>query len=153
MKEIERKWLLKDGVDIQQLIFCAEKTYTISDYYFNPGTRLRIINNEEYQLTIKSMGFQERDELNLVIPKDLIGLFKNKKPCLEKIRYIIPFNNQHFELNIFKNIKIKDRDLIIVELELPCLDTSIDVPDWIGEEVTACPNYYGYKLFELVQNK
>lgn len=151
MKEIERKWLLKNGVDIQKLIFCAEKRYEISDHYFNPGTRLRIINNEEYQLTIKSMGFEERDELNLVIPKDVIGLFKNKKPCLEKTRYIILYNNQQFELNVFKNVKIDNEHLILVELELPSLDTCVDIPDWIGKEVTACPNYYGYKLYEMLR--
>ena len=38
--------------------------------------------------------------------------------------------------------------LIVAEIELPSEDFEIDIPSWVGEEVTSDPSYLNAELFK-----
>ena len=78
-KEIERKWLIKSNFSYKNLIktierYVEDKSDVIEDYYINPNTRLRIKNGKPY-LTIKDIGFLERDEYEFPLTEEQINVF------------------------------------------------------------------------------
>lgn len=146
MKEIERKFLMADGFKVTDFLYVDKKN--IEDFYLNKFTRIRH-ENDIYFVTIKSIGNIERDEYTYEI---------NLKPSidiqpLKKVRFIIPFNHQNFEVNLFADIKYKGVPLTIVEIELESKEQSIQFPEWIGEEITYDERFYGYNLAKLCQYK
>ena len=63
----------------------------------------------------------------------------------------VPYKDQRFEINIFKDVYYKDKPLILVELELKSKEQKIDKPEWLGKEVTDDLTFYGYNLaFNLI---
>ena len=58
---------------------------------------------------------------------------------IEKIRYVIPFGEFTFEVDVFLKPK---NNLILAEIELPAENTPFKKPEWLGEEVTGDPSYY-----------
>lgn len=150
-KEIERKFLFKEGYDYSEIIRYDGHEH-IADYYFNETTRLRTINNckneTKQYITIKSIGMLERDEYEYEIKPT----YKLPKPLLIKDRYYIPYEGHTFELNVYDNYlkspEINGR-LIMIEVELQNGDEEIKLPEWIGKEVTMNPFFYNYNLFKL----
>lgn len=68
-----------------------------------------------------------------------------KKPIIEKIRYRIPFGGHTFEVDEFMGDNL---GLIIAEAELKDETELLELPNWIGEEVTGDPKYYNANLIE-----
>ena len=60
-----------------------------------------------------------------------------------KTRYIVPQGRVSFEVDVFEG---DHKGLIIAEIELPSEKTSIDLPPWIGKEVTGDKRYYNSYL-------
>jgi adenylate cyclase len=61
---------------------------------------------------------------------------------IEKTRYRLPFGDLAWEIDVFSG---DNAGLIIAELELRHERQSIELPSWIGEEVTGNQLYYnGY---------
>lgn len=158
-KEIERKWLIKSNFSYKDLIktiekYVEDKSDVIEDYYINPNTRLRIKNGNPF-LTIKDIGFLERDEYEFPLTQEQINVFKDiqENQFLKKTRYYCNYKKQRFEYNVFWDLKQGRQPLIIVELEIDNIDKKIDLPEHIGEEITFNSQYYGYKLFEKLMQK
>ena len=143
-KEFERKWFLKDGVDLKKLNI-IEKPVTIKDYYFNETTRLRNKNGKWF-ITVKSLGTFNRDEFEFRISEKDIDFVPS--PMLEKKRYLVRYEGQTFEINNFINLGF---ELNLVEFESPEEDYEVIVPDWCGHDVTSSPYFYGYKLYEIMK--
>lgn len=55
------------------------------------------------------------------------------RPLVEKIRYRVPHAGLTWEVDVFAG---QAEGLILTEVELECVDQSIEVPRWVGEEVT-----------------
>ena len=146
MKEIERKFLVKDISVIQDCHF-DEINQT---YLFNEMTKsLRIrIKNDKAFLTIKGnqVGIT-RDEFEYEIPKleacEMIEKFRLK--VLSKKRYYKREGALMWEIDVFEG---KLEGLIIAEIELPSEEYSIVRPVWVGEEVTSDTNYLNAELFK-----
>lgn len=149
-KEIERKWLLKQGIDINALV--DKLPYQdIKDYYFNDYCRLRNVAGEWY-ITIKSLGDLVRDEYEFPVCKEDIDFIP--APILRKRRYFYDKDGYTYEINVFQDLYVnasKD-NLVIVELELPSLSSTITLPDFCGIEVTHKKELYGYNLFQLEEH-
>ena len=141
--EIERKWLFTG--DLSQVVADINGV-SIQDYYYNPFTRLRYTNGT-YVLTIKSGGTFIRDEVEYVIPMEQVNLDSHE--CLNKIRYYVPYKDNIFEINVFKQIP----NLITVEHEYKNIMESIPLPDWVGQDITEQKQYYGFNLFTQIQVK
>ena len=139
--EIERRFLVR-GNDWRQ--FAAGQT-TIRQAYLAPGNkasvRVRISDNRIATLTVKSWPPKlRRPELEYAIPileaEALIALREGS--LIEKTRYQLPHGDLTWEVDVFSG---ENLGLLIAEIELRHEHQHIDLPPWIGLEVTGRPHY------------
>ncbi|NJK51901.1 MAG: CYTH domain-containing protein [Leptolyngbyaceae cyanobacterium SU_3_3] len=64
-------------------------------------------------------------------------------PIIEKYRYTINLGNITWEVDEFLG---DNQGLIIAEVELQNVEQAIDLPDWLGEDVSHDPRYYNSNL-------
>lgn len=141
--EIERKFLLKPGAQLPEsdLVLNIQQAYIASDEGL--AVRVRLINMEEAYITIKKAITEElniRSEFEYPIPVneaiEMMQLSHYNK--IVKQRHIVMDGERKWEVDFF----LEDNEgLIIAELELPSLEETVVIPDWIGEEVTSDPKY------------
>jgi adenylate cyclase len=146
LKEIERKF----KVNVTQMSFIEKllPKNIVQGYIHSSSsisTRIRIIDDTAF-LTIKGgESALERDEFEYEIPlseaNEMMTLFCTK--LLKKKRYLVYQNELCWEIDVFEG---NLQGLIIAEIELKEINTSINLPDWIAEEVTDDPNYLNINL-------
>ena len=144
--EIERKFLvIGDGwqasvtgqAQIRQAYLTADGKASI---------RVRIKDNAAATLTIKNRGASlRRLELEYPIPtleaESLISL--RSGAVIEKVRHIVPYKDAIWEVDVFGG----DNDgLVIAEVELRSEHQRVEMPPWVGAEVTEQPQYYNGAL-------
>ena len=66
-----------------------------------------------------------------------------RQPLIRKKRYKIPQGSVVWEVDEFSG---ENDGLIMAEVELESEEQTIDIPDWIGEEVTGDSRYYNSSL-------
>jgi adenylate cyclase len=150
--EIERKFLVKDP----NVIFKSDYSYIISQIYFNDVTRIRFEQySDEFEkayITIKTpideKDMLSRKEGHFEIPYEDALEFVNsyeKNDIVIKKRCIVyhGVNNLKWEVDYFLG---SNEGLIIAEIELHSEDQKIEMPEWIGEEVTNVDKYYNSSL-------
>ena len=152
MKEIERKWVANLTDELRAFLL-NEGAIEIKDYYFNDYTRLRNYNNKWF-ITVKSLGNEIRDEYEFEIDKSQIDFIPT--PSLVKKRSFYEYKGHTFEINIFRDLSMMIGDksatnLILVECELSNPNEEIDLPEFIGKEVTFDSAYYGRALFQRIK--
>jgi adenylate cyclase len=108
--------------------------------------RIRIIDDRGF-ITIKGMtqGIS-RSEFEYEIPlTDATQMLDTlcKSPLIEKYRHKISLNGLVWEVDEFLG---QNQGLIMAEVELKSADQSIDLPSWIGEDVSHDPRYYNSNL-------
>ena len=64
-------------------------------------------------------------------------------PLVEKTRFEIPHAGRIWQVDEFLG---DNRGLIVAEVELASAADAIDIPDWIGTEVSGDPRYYNSNL-------
>ena len=146
LKEIERKF----KVNVTQMSFIEEliPKNIIQGYIHSSSsisTRIRIVDDLAF-LTIKGgLSALERDEFEYEIPlseaNEMMTLFCFK--LLKKKRYLFYQNDLCWEIDVFEG---NLQGLIIAEIELKDVNTSINLPGWIAEEVTEDPSYLNINL-------
>jgi adenylate cyclase len=143
-KEIERKYLVRGeawrelapGLRYRQGYLSTVKERTV---------RVRTVGDHGY-LTVKGVTIgATRREFEYEIPGgDAVSLLELcEQPLVEKVRYRIPFGGLTWEVDEFEGV---NRGLIVAECELSSEDQRIDLPPWIGEEVTGDPRYFNSNL-------
>ena len=145
--EIEKKFLVKDSSWKQQ----AAGVYYRQGYLSSQPARvvrIRTIEDKAY-LTIKgkSVG-AARSEYEYEIPYEEALEMLNQiceKPVIEKIRYKIMYQDLLWEVDEFE---AENKGLVIAEVELENEYQNIDLPPWIGEEVTMDERYYNSNLIK-----
>lgn len=143
--EIERKFLVRDGWRGLAEGILYRQGYLAS----RPGctVRVRAAGNQGY-LTIKggTAGIS-RAEYEYSIPlEDAVQLLDSlcQPPLIEKTRYRIRVaSGLVWEVDEFAG---ENQGLIIAEVELSHADQSIELPDWIGLEVSDDPRYFNANL-------
>lgn len=146
--EIERKFLLKPGAQLPEsdMVLNIQQAYIANDSGLS--VRIRLINLEEAYLTIKKAKSETlgvRSEFEYEIPvEDAIEMMQlNHYVKVVKQRHIVMDGGRKWEVDFF----LEDNEgLIIAELELPSLEETIVIPDWIGKEVTDDPRYLNNHL-------
>ncbi len=66
-------------------------------------------------------------------------------PIIEKTRYLVPQGNHLWEIDIFE---ANNAGLEIAEIEVDHIDEIVNLPDWIGEEVSDDQRYYNIYLLK-----
>jgi adenylate cyclase len=146
--EIERKFLLA-GDDWRELVTGHS---SIRQAYLSSGakssTRVRIKGDASATLTIKSRPTEMRRlELEYKIPvleaEALMAL--RQGAVIEKVRHVVPWGELAWEIDVFMG---ENTGLMIAEIELRYEHQHVEIPSWIGPEVTGQPRYYNSSLVE-----
>jgi adenylate cyclase len=140
--EIERKFLVR-GDEWRQV---AAERIAIRQAYLAAGgkasVRVRVSDNSTATLSVKSrpVGLR-RLELEYAIPmleaEALIQLRHGS--IVEKTRHRFPHGDLTWEVDVFSG---ENAGLVIAEIELPAENQHVELPAWIGEEVTGRAQYY-----------
>lgn len=145
--EIERKFLiasddwrgLAKGMDYRQGYLSTIKERTV---------RVRTVGEKGF-LTIKGISIgATRAEFEYEIPAgDAHELLDELclRPLIEKRRHRVPFGGLIWEIDEFFG---ENHGLIVAEVELEDENQLIELPPWIGEEVTGDPRYFNASLVE-----
>ncbi len=137
--EIERKFLLNEESEVFKAIFATLTGTTISQGYLNtdPSKTVRVRQKgEQGFLTIKGkqVGIT-KPEYEYEIPiEDVNHMMLMCDVKLEKIRFEISAGNGlTWEVDVFKGF---NTGLIIAEIELPNENTTFEIPQWLGKDVS-----------------
>ncbi|WP_041780115.1 CYTH domain-containing protein [Allocoleopsis franciscana] len=145
--EIERKFLVKGdqwrslatGIGYCQGYLSTKKGCTV---------RVRLVGNQGY-LTIKGLTQGcSRAEYEYSIPADdAQEMLDNlcEAPVIDKTRYKIEYAGLIWEVDEFAG---ENQGLIIAEVELIDENQSIELPEWIGKEVSDDPRYFNANLVQ-----
>ena len=144
--EIERKYLVinddwRKGAD-QGTLF--RQGYMVGSK--RASVRVRIEGNKA-NLNIKSatLGIR-RSEYEYAIPlADAEEMLENlcQKPLIEKRRYLVPHANHRWEVDLFCG---DNEGLIVAEVELRDENEAVELPNWVGQEVSNEARYYNVCL-------
>ena len=144
--EIERKFLLKS--DAWKSLSDGGKVYRQG--YFTesgPGSVRVRMEGDKARINIKSATLDiRRLEYEYDIPVDEAQEMLSKiciKPLIEKVRHHIEFAGKIWEVDVFAG---ENQGLIVAEIELDSEDEVIELPDWVGDEVTSDTRYYNVCL-------
>ena len=144
--EIERKFLVlndgwKAGVEGDPIPMRAGYLSR------RPQAAVRIrFEDEAAVLTIKGQAVdaegRERPEYNFPIPaaqaQAILSGAMLDGGVVRKVRHRVRVGANLFEVDVFSHPRA---GLVLAEIELTHRDATFDRPDWLGEEVTADPNY------------
>lgn len=145
IKEIERKFLVKSA-EFKRI---AEPEYIHQGFLSTDKERIvrvRIQGNKAL-LTIK--GLTEgitRDEYEYSIPLDDARQLLDSlciKPTIEKNRYTLEYRGITWEVDEFLG---DNEGLVVAEVELDREDQQIEIPAWVGEEISGDPRYFNSNL-------
>jgi CYTH domain-containing protein len=150
LKEIERKFLVENDHWKQAQIIGQRKlkqAYLLRET--DRSVRIRVTDNMAF-FTVKLGVGISRSEFEYEIPvEEAQAMIEEAKlKCLEKTRYYIQSKTDTWELDVFHGTL---EGLVIAELELDSEDQHIELPSWVGEEVTLDPNYLNSNLIERVE--
>jgi adenylate cyclase len=62
---------------------------------------------------------------------------------LEKRRYLVKHDGLQWEVDVFEG---RHAGLVLAEVELESVDQPVDLPDWVGEEVSEDGRYFNASL-------
>ncbi len=146
--EIERKFLVR-GDDWQRLATgrsSIRQTYLSSNG--KASIRVRIKGDGTATLSIKSRPVDlRRLELEYAIPTlEAEALMQLRQgSVIEKVRYVIPHGELAWEVDVFEGDNL---GLVIAEIELRHERQQIELPAWVGTEVTGQQQYYNSSLVQ-----
>lgn len=144
--EIERKFLVrgafrKDAIHSRRIIqgyICSVPERTV---------RIRISGTDGF-LTIKgptdSSGMSRYEFETKISMSDAEELFKLcERGAIAKERFWVPVGERMWEVDVFYGA---NEGLILAEIELSSEDEEIELPEWVGEEVTGDKRFYNSSL-------
>lgn len=146
-KEIERKFLVRDPS-----VLSGREGRPIVQGYLSKGSmtvRIRTVGDEAF-LTLKgrSCGLA-RDEFEYPIPRaDALEMLETYcgDRLIRKTRFLVPYRTHVFEVDVFEGGLA---GLVIAEVELAGEDEWVDLPDWIGPEVTHDSRFGNFDLAQV----
>ncbi len=138
--EIERKFLVRDdgwrsGVTERRIV--RQGYLAIDD---TTTVRVRIAGDEAW-ITIKGKAEGlRRAEFEYAIPvseaDELMELCRGR--VVEKVRHIVPQTPHFWEIDVFGG---GNAGLVVAEIELNSEDEAVELPTWIGKEVSDDSRY------------
>lgn len=144
-REIERTFLVKN-YNFKEM---ATETIVILQGYLNRDpertVRVRLANDRGY-ITVKGKNHgMTRHEFEYEIPLDdarqILSLCTGK--ILDKTRYVVPYEGHVWEVDEYNG---ELRGLVVTEVELEREDEQVELPSFVGKEVTGDPRYYNSQL-------
>jgi len=141
--EIERKFLVRAEA-LPPLP--PGKRMTQGYLAFSPVVRVRLSEGRAW-LTVKGEGLAERPEVEIALRPETAGEMLSLRPprsqLIEKTRHEIEHGGKIWELDVFEGSL---QGLMLAEIELDALDEAVELPPWVGEEVTGDSRYQNANL-------
>lgn len=143
--EIEKKFLLKNEDWKKQ----CTKGVKIKQGYLNSHTERTVrvrLSDGKGKITIKGKTENiTRKEFEYQIPyKEALSLIQLcETPIIEKTRFKVKLGNLTWEIDQFGGENV---GLIIAEVELKSENQILNIPSWIGQEVSKDSKYYNSSL-------
>lgn len=112
------------------------------------SVRVRIEDGCRAWLTIKSAtSGVSRHEFEYAIPVDDAADMQHlaEGAVIDKVRHIVSHGGHIWEIDVFSG---DNEGLVIAEVELGAADQHVEMPDWIGPEVTEDRRYYNASLVQ-----
>lgn len=145
--EIERKFIVPSLFDLPE----PSETIRIVQAYLKADgesvVRVRIAGQKAY-LTVKGKSSEDglqREEFEYEIPvsdaERMLPLCSGGR--IEKERLIIMVKKDRWEVDVFYG---RHRGLVLAEIELSRPDQHVDLPGWVGREVTGDKRFYNAYL-------
>ena len=143
--EIERKFLVDASKLPAQILIDGEK---ISQGYLSsePARTVRVrTKGGRGFLTVKSANVGiTRKEFEFEIPvDDAEEILKLCPNVLTKVRYKVEHAGKIWEVDVFSG---RHDGLILAEVELSSADEVVELPAWLGEEVSTNPKFFNSVL-------
>jgi adenylate cyclase len=144
--EIERKFLIRNDSWRSSATRYTKIRQAYLDSNAKVSIRVRIKDDGTAILTLKSRSSKlRRREFEYAIPtsdaEELLSLRRGR--IVEKVRYIVPNGNLNWEIDVFSG---ENFGLVTAEIELLDENHQIELPPWIGSEVTGQDRYYNGTL-------
>lgn len=145
-QEIERKFLVSsDGWRAS-----VRSSSLVRQGYLSSNAkatvRVRSYDDERAVLTLKGRATGlVRAEYEYAIPiEDARDLLAMAEPhVLEKRRYLVGHDGMTWEVDVFEG---RHQGLVLAEIELERADQAVNLPDWVGEEVSEDERYFNATL-------
>jgi adenylate cyclase len=144
-KEIERKFLVKGDewkAGVKGTVYRQGYLSSIKERV----VRVRTIEDKGF-LTIKGItkGVSRSEFEYEISVEDANNMLDHicERPLIEKTRCKIPVGGLVFEVDEFYG---ENAGLVVAEVELKDEDQKIDLPGWIGAEVSGDPRYFNSNL-------
>ena len=130
--EIERQFLVR-----VRLLPRLESGRRIEQAYLSasPEVRVRLIGDDRAYITVKSDGGITREEYEYAIPVDEARSMLNLTPWFPilKTRFSLELDGHVWEIDRYDG---ENEGLWSAEVELGSEDEALELPEWLGEEVT-----------------
>jgi adenylate cyclase len=144
--EIERKFLVLSAAWRKSAIRHTKIRQAYLDSNAKVSIRVRIKDDSSATLTLKSrLSKLRRREFEYAIPildaEELVSL--RRSYVIEKVRHIVPYGNLNWEVDVFSG---ENQGLVLAEVELHDENHQIELPPWVGPEVTRQDRYYNGTL-------
>jgi adenylate cyclase len=146
--EIERKFLVRSDAWREQV----HASRRLRQGYLSRGATASVrvrISGAKAELGIKSTSDGiHRLEYEYAVPlADATEMLERiaLRPLIDKTRHLIKHAGQLWEVDEFHG---ENAPLILAEIELEDADQAIELPDWVGREVSCDPRYYNSNLSE-----
>lgn len=144
--EIERKFLVVGSDWQKQAIRMSRLRQGYLSSHAKANVRIRIVDDTRAFLTLKgpTEGLK-RAEFEYEVPlADGLALFEMARPeVVEKRRHIVPHAGLVWEVDVFEGAHL---GLVMAEVELSDPRQAIDLPGWIGPEVSYDDRYANASL-------
>ena len=108
--------------------------------------RVRIKGTKSAFLTIKGAEaalsrVEVETAITLAQAEELLTI--RQGAVIEKFRFRVPFGGLMWEIDVFEG---ENAGLIIAEVEVPTAYHAVQLPPWVGQEVTGDARYYNANL-------
>jgi adenylate cyclase len=147
-QEIERKYLVSSDAWRVGLngLYC-QQGYLVTN--INRTVRVRVLGNQGF-ITVKgnNEGIR-RLEYEYSIPvQDAIDMLSQlcMRPLIEKYRYKRNYAGHLWEIDEFLG---QNLGLVVAEIELQSIDQVVELPDWVGCEITDDVRYLNFNLAKI----
>jgi adenylate cyclase len=157
-KQIKEGWRWPMGIEIERRFLVVGNewkenaigtTYRQGYLYFQDFgvLRLRIAGDKAF-LTVKALldnlsALEYEYEIPIRDAEEMLtGLCD--RPPVEKIRHFVPYCGMNWEIDVFLG---DNEGLVIAEVELEEPGQPLDLPSWVGKEITADRRYLNASLY------
>lgn len=144
--EIERKFLVRR--DVWRADSARGTAYRQGYLSDDPARTVRVrLAGAKATLTIKGVtrGIERAEFEYEIPPEDAVVLLETLciRPLIEKTRYRLDHGGRTWEVDVFAG---DNAGLIVAEIELPSADAQLELPPWVGAEVSDDARYFNSNL-------